>query len=80
MTRETLRDQLIASGAIRPAGHGRKSTRKVYRTDHAGIRSACAQIVHYEGLDIARVVVANPAADLRVRALLSRAIESRAAA
>lgn len=67
----TLRDQLIAAGAIRPSGSARTG-KPPLRIDDAGIRSACLDILRWEGTDIARDVVANPDADPRVVARLER--------
>jgi hypothetical protein len=79
MTRESLREQLIASGAIRPAGHGKKAP-PALPTDGRGILDACAAIIDHEGRDVAELVVANPEADPRVRARLARILSTRAAA
>jgi hypothetical protein len=81
MTRETLREQLIASGRIRPAGHGNTGpTKSVLRIDDATIIAASSEILRGEGLAVAAGVVENPSADARVRAHLARRIQRMAVA
>lgn len=69
-----MREQLIAEGAIRPAGHGKP----ILRIDALTIIEACAEILHGEGPEVAGRVVENPGADPRVRAALARELERRA--
>ncbi len=72
MTRETLREQLISAGAIRPLRH----KYRVYRTDGLGIVKACAIILRRERA-IAPIVAVDPSTDPRVRRFLARALEGQ---
>jgi hypothetical protein len=70
----SLREQLIATGAIRPAGSGKP----ILRVDAIAISAACTEILQGEGTDVAAFVIENPSADPRVRARLVRALERAA--
>lgn len=78
MTDAELRAHLIAAGALRPAGA--RVRVGVVSMDHAGKRSAAADIFFGEGPEMAQFVVENPNADPEVKVILRRWLARREAA
>lgn len=68
MTDAELRAELIARGVLRPMG----ARHTVFATDHAGRRSAAADIFFGEGPAVAAIVVENTQADPGVKVILRR--------